>query len=54
MSRETPADLAVLRSMLVDGSIDPLVSRTFELDEVPAALEQLGRGHTLGKLVAHP
>lgn len=54
MSRETPADLAVLRSMLVDGSIDPLVSRTFELDEVPAALEQLGRGHTVGKLVAHP
>jgi len=54
VSRETPADLAVLRSMLVDGSIDPLISRTFDLAGVPAALAQLGRGHTLGKLVTHP
>lgn len=54
LSRGTAADLAVMRSMLADGSIDPLANRTVDLDEVPAALTQLGRGHTLGKLVAHP
>ena len=51
---ETADDLAVLRSMLDDGSIDPVVSRTMTLDEVPAALAEIGRGHTLGKLVANP
>jgi NADPH:quinone reductase-like Zn-dependent oxidoreductase len=51
---ETSADLEVLRTMLEDGSIDPLVGRTFTLSEVPAALTELGRGHTLGKFVVHP
>ncbi len=54
LGEETPDDLEVLRTMLVSGSIDPLVSRTFDLDEVPAALTEIGRGHTLGKLVVHP
>lgn len=51
---ETSDDLEVLRSMLAEGSIEPLVSRTMTLDEVPAALAEIGRGHTLGKLVARP
>jgi NADPH:quinone reductase-like Zn-dependent oxidoreductase len=51
---ETPDDLELLRTMLIDGSIDPLVSRVFDLGEVPAALTEIGRGHTLGKLVVHP
>ena len=54
MGRENAADLEVLRTMLEDGSIDPLVSRMFELDGAPAALAQLGSGHTLGKLVVQP
>ncbi|MEP4652331.1 MAG: NAD(P)-dependent alcohol dehydrogenase [Ilumatobacter sp.] len=52
--RETPQDLDVLRAMLDDGSIRPMVSRTMSLDEVPSALVEIGHGHTLGKLVAHP
>ncbi len=52
--RETLQDLDVLRTMLDDGSIRPVVSRTMSLDEVPAALVEIGRGHTIGKLVAHP
>ena len=52
--RETPEDLEQLRTMLEGDMIDPIVSRTFPLDEVPAALAEIGRGHTLGKLVAQP
>ncbi len=54
LGEETPDDLRVLRTMLEDGSVDPLVSRVFDLDEVPAAVTEIGRGHTLGKLVVHP
>ncbi|MGB3733524.1 MAG: NAD(P)-dependent alcohol dehydrogenase [Ilumatobacter sp.] len=53
-AKETAADLDVLRTMLEDGSVDPVVSRTMTLEEVPGALAEIGRGHTLGKLVAHP
>lgn len=51
---ENADDLGVLRTMLEDSAITPLVSRVMHLDEVPAALDEIGRGHTLGKLVARP
>ena len=54
LGEETAADLEVLRAMLEAGSVVPLVGRSFSLADVPAALGEIGRGHTLGKLVAHP
>ncbi len=54
LGKETAADLEALRAMLEAGSVVPLVSRSFALTDVPTALSAIGRGHTLGKLVAHP
>lgn len=54
LGEETTADLEVLRAMLEAGSVVPLVGRSFALADVPAALNEIGRGHTLGKLVARP
>ncbi len=34
--------------------IDLIVSRVVSLDEMPAALSEINRGHTLGKVVVHP
>lgn len=42
-------DLAVLRTMLEDGSVRPVIDRRFPLDQVPQAIEYLEQGRTRGK-----
>jgi NADPH:quinone reductase-like Zn-dependent oxidoreductase len=44
-------DLLVLRKLLEDGSVKPIIDRTHPLDEVPAALRYLEDGHARGKVV---
>lgn len=40
-----------LLALVASGRLEPMVSRTFPLDEVPAALAELAGGHVRGKLV---
>ncbi|MDQ7903969.1 NAD(P)-dependent alcohol dehydrogenase [Phytohabitans sp. ZYX-F-186] len=51
LSKVTPADLESLRAMAADGSLTPVVDRTFPLVEVPAAIRYLRAGHATGKVV---
>ena len=44
-------DLLELSRMVESGSVTPEISRTCTLADAPAALEEMGRGHTRGKLV---
>lgn len=45
------ADLQVLADMATTGDLAPVVSRTFTLDEAPAAVAHVGTGHARGKVV---
>lgn len=45
------ADLETLAGFLSSGQIDPVIERTFVLDQVPDGLRYLGEGHAVGKLV---
>lgn len=42
------ADLDVMREMLESGAIRPVVERTWSIDEVSAALQHVGAGHSRG------
>ena len=45
------ADLAVLRELIEDGKVRPVVDRVYPLAEIADALETMGEGHIQGKLV---
>jgi NADPH:quinone reductase-like Zn-dependent oxidoreductase len=40
-----------LTDLIVAGEVAIHIDRTFDLDEVPAALAHVGQGHALGKVV---
>ncbi len=44
-------DMVVLRELLEDGRVKPVVERRYELDEIGEALRYMGEGHVQGKLV---
>ncbi len=44
-------DLVVLRDFIESGAVQPVVSETIQLNDVPAALARMGAGHTRGKVV---
>ena len=44
-------DLAVLRGLLEDGQVVPVIDRTYSLAEVPEAIRYVERGHAKGKVV---
>lgn len=44
-------DLEALASLLASGALKPVIDRTYELAEAPAALRTFGEGHVRGKLV---
>lgn len=44
-------DLQSLARMLADGSVVPVIEKTYPLEMAPDALRYLGQGHALGKLV---
>jgi len=45
------ADMQVLAEMLGDGRIEPVIDRTFDLDDVVEAFRHQGTGHPQGKVV---
>jgi NADPH:quinone reductase-like Zn-dependent oxidoreductase len=51
VSKEDGADLEVLRALIEDGSVTPVVGRTFALPEAAEALRYLAEGHASGKIV---
>jgi NADPH:quinone reductase-like Zn-dependent oxidoreductase len=51
ISKERGQDLEELRKLLEDGTIRPIVDRTFPLDEVPEAIRYLRDGRARGKIV---
>lgn len=45
------ADLVALRDLIAAGNLTPVVGRTVALEDTPAAVEDVGRGHARGKVV---
>jgi len=52
--KEGPAHFEPLADLCVAGAVEIHIDRTFALDEVPAALAQVGEGRALGKVVVSP
>ena len=46
-----PAHFGPLTDLIVPGEVAIHIDRTFDLDDVPAALAHVGEGHALGKVV---
>jgi NADPH:quinone reductase-like Zn-dependent oxidoreductase len=51
LAKNNADDLATLAELLESGKVVPVVEKTYPLAELPAALTQLGGGHSQGKLV---
>ena len=52
MMAETRADdLAIIAGYLGDGTLAPVIARTYALAETPTACAELERGHVAGKIV---
>lgn len=51
LARTTREDLTALADLLVDGAVEPVIDRTYELAETPAAVEYLETRRASGKVV---
>ena len=51
IAKLTRDDLDVLRGMLVERTITPLIDRRYPLDEIADALRYIGEGHCRSKIV---
>ena len=51
LSQPNQADLTVLRDLVLDGKLRPVIGRTYPLVETPAALGLIETGHARGKVV---
>jgi NADPH:quinone reductase-like Zn-dependent oxidoreductase len=51
VARPNKEDLVRVGDLVTDGTIRPVIDRTYPLDRVPEALRHLGDGRALGKLV---
>jgi NADPH:quinone reductase-like Zn-dependent oxidoreductase len=51
VAKTNKPDMEVLRGLLDDGSVTPVIERQYSLAEVPEALGYLGEGHARGKVV---
>lgn len=51
LSTPKQADLLVLKNLIEDGKLKPVIDRTYPLNETAAALEFVGKGHARGKVV---
>jgi len=54
VASENADDLIVLRDLIEAGKLEPVIDRTYPLNEVPAALRYLLDGHARGKIVISP
>lgn len=51
LAQQRRDDLAVLRQLLEDKNVTPIIGRKYPLTEVPEALRYLAEGHATGKVV---
>ncbi|HEV8277927.1 MAG TPA: NAD(P)-dependent alcohol dehydrogenase [Streptosporangiaceae bacterium] len=51
VSRHRQADLDALNRLIEAGQVTPVIGRTYQLSDAPAAIRQLAEGHAQGKLV---
>jgi NADPH:quinone reductase-like Zn-dependent oxidoreductase len=51
IARQRREDLVVLRDLVEDGRLTPVIDRTYPLEEVPEAIRYLEHGHARGKVV---
>ena len=51
MAKPNTDDLAHLAGLVEEGALVPAIERTYELDELPKALQRLGDNRAVGKLV---
>jgi NADPH:quinone reductase-like Zn-dependent oxidoreductase len=51
LSELTKEDLTILGDLMQAGKVTPVIDRRYRLEEVPAALEYLEKGHARGKVV---
>jgi NADPH:quinone reductase-like Zn-dependent oxidoreductase len=51
LTQQRREDLAVLRQLLEDEKIRPVIDRTYQLSDVPEAIRYLEQGHATGKVI---
>jgi NADPH:quinone reductase-like Zn-dependent oxidoreductase len=51
LAQQRREDLAVLRQLLEDRKVTPIIDRTYPLSGVPEAIRYLEQGHATGKIV---
>jgi NADPH:quinone reductase-like Zn-dependent oxidoreductase len=51
VSRHRQSDLDTLNRLIEAGQLTPVIGRTYQLSDAPAAIRQLAEGHAQGKLV---
>jgi NADPH:quinone reductase-like Zn-dependent oxidoreductase len=51
LAQQRREDLAVLRQLLEDEKVAPVIDKTYTLSEVPEAIRYLEQGHATGKVV---
>jgi NADPH:quinone reductase-like Zn-dependent oxidoreductase len=50
-TRRSNQDLTLLRELITDGKVTPIIDRRYTLSEVPQAIGYLESGHARGKVV---
>ena len=51
MAEPNREDLVHMAQLVETGTVVPVIDRSYPLDEVPQALQLMGEGHALGKVV---
>ena len=51
MADSTTEDLVRVTELMESGDVKPVIDRCFPLSEVPEALQYMGEGHALGKVI---
>jgi NADPH:quinone reductase-like Zn-dependent oxidoreductase len=51
MAKRNQEDLALLRDLMAEGKVTPVIDRRYALSEVPEAISYLEEGHARGKVV---
>jgi len=51
LAKTNRADMAVLRELLKEGKVTPVIDRRYELSEIADAFRYMGEGHAQGKIV---
>ena len=51
LAQRSADDLRLLKELIEDGKVAPVIDRTYSLSEVPEAIRYLETGHARGKVV---